>query len=115
MNLRIVEGWIELDGERVGRLLPNLRLSLLDRLTEAFDTMEEDADYIAELEERLGRHKPPERKNEALLCRLPGAPLRRSSDGPGGRSGPDADPGGGSDDRRRRHLLHPDQRAASLE
>jgi hypothetical protein len=53
MNLRIVEGWIELDGERVARLLPNLRLSLLDRLTEAFDAIEEDADYIAELEERL--------------------------------------------------------------
>jgi hypothetical protein len=34
-------------------LLPNLRLSLLDRLTETFDAMEEDAAYIAELEERL--------------------------------------------------------------
>jgi hypothetical protein len=53
MNLRIVEGWVELDGERVARLLPNLRLSLLDRLAEAFDSIEEDADYIAELEERL--------------------------------------------------------------
>jgi hypothetical protein len=53
MNLRIVEDWIELEGERVARLLPNLRLSLLDRLREAFDSMEEDADYIAELEERL--------------------------------------------------------------
>jgi hypothetical protein len=43
MNLRIVEDWIELEGERVARLLPNLRLSLLDRLREAFDSMEEDA------------------------------------------------------------------------
>jgi hypothetical protein len=53
MNLRIVEDWIELDGVRVARLLPNLRLSLLDRLTQAFDSIEEDAAYIAELEERL--------------------------------------------------------------
>jgi hypothetical protein len=53
MSLRIVEGWIELEGERVARLLPGLRLSLLDRLTEAFDSMDEDAATIAELEERL--------------------------------------------------------------
>jgi hypothetical protein len=53
MRLRIVEGWIELESERVARLVPNLRLSLLDRLTEAFDAIEEDAAYIAELKERL--------------------------------------------------------------
>jgi hypothetical protein len=53
MSLRIVEGWIELDGERVARLLPKLRLTLLDGLTEAFDSIDEDAAYIAELEERL--------------------------------------------------------------
>jgi hypothetical protein len=53
MNLRIVEDWIELEGERVARLLPNLRLSLLDRLMEAFDSIDEDAAYIEELEERL--------------------------------------------------------------
>jgi hypothetical protein len=52
MSLRIVEDWIELDGERVARLMPNLRLSLLDRLTEAFDSIEEDADTIALLEEQ---------------------------------------------------------------
>jgi hypothetical protein len=52
-TLRILQGFVELDGERVARLLPNLRLSLLDRLTEAFDAMEEDAAYIEELEERL--------------------------------------------------------------
>jgi hypothetical protein len=52
-GLRILQGFIELDGQRIARLLPNLRLSLLDRLTEAFDAIEEDADTIAELEERL--------------------------------------------------------------
>jgi hypothetical protein len=62
MRLRIVEGWIELDGERVARLLPNLRLSLRDRLTEAFDAMEEDAAYIAELEERLETQAAGEEK-----------------------------------------------------
>jgi hypothetical protein len=53
MSLRIVGDWIELDGARVARLLPGLRLSLLDQLTAAFDSIDEDADYIAELEERL--------------------------------------------------------------
>jgi hypothetical protein len=52
-TLQILQGFVELDGERVARLLPNLRLSLLDRLTEAFDAIDEDAAYIAELEERL--------------------------------------------------------------
>jgi hypothetical protein len=44
---------IEFDGVRVARLLPGLRLSLLDRLTEAFDSIDEDAATVAELEERL--------------------------------------------------------------
>jgi hypothetical protein len=47
MSLRIIGDWIELDGARVARLLPNLRLSLLDRLTETFDAVDEDAAYIA--------------------------------------------------------------------
>jgi hypothetical protein len=51
-TLQILQGFVELDGERVARVLP-IRLSLLDRLTEAFDAIEEDAAYIAELEERL--------------------------------------------------------------
>jgi hypothetical protein len=53
MSLRIVGDFIEFHGARVARLLPNLRLSLLDRLTETFDSMEEDQVYIKELEERL--------------------------------------------------------------
>ena len=53
MSLRIVEDFIEFDGPRVAQLLPGLRLSLLDRLTEVFDAVDEDAAYIAELEERL--------------------------------------------------------------
>jgi hypothetical protein len=53
MRLRIVGDFIELDCERVARLLPNLRLTLRDRLTETFDSIDEDAAYIAELEEKL--------------------------------------------------------------
>jgi len=52
-SLRILQGFVELDGERAARLMPNLRPSLIYRLTEAFDSIEEDADTIAELEERL--------------------------------------------------------------
>jgi hypothetical protein len=62
MSLRIVDEFIELDGERVARLLPNLRLSLIDRLTEALDAIEEDAAYIAELEERLETEAAGEEK-----------------------------------------------------
>jgi hypothetical protein len=52
-KLRIVEGdWVEFEGERVARLLPGLRPSLVYRLTETFDAIDEDADYIAELEAR---------------------------------------------------------------
>jgi hypothetical protein len=53
MSLRIVGDFIELDCERVARLLPQLRLTLLDRLTETFDSIDEDAAYISELGERL--------------------------------------------------------------
>jgi hypothetical protein len=52
-TLRILQGFVELDGERVAQLLPGLRLSLIDRLAGAFDAIEEDEAYIAELEERL--------------------------------------------------------------
>jgi hypothetical protein len=43
---------LSLRGERVAQLLPRLRLSLLDRLTETFDSIDEDAAYIGELEEK---------------------------------------------------------------
>ena len=51
--LAIVDDVIELDGRPVARLLPNLRLSLRDRLAEAFDALDEDENYIAELEDRI--------------------------------------------------------------
>ena len=58
--LAIVQDYVELDGVPVARLLPNLRLSLRDRLEEAFDVIDEAAedialleDHIAELEARL--------------------------------------------------------------
>ena len=51
--LAIVDDVIELDGRPVARLLPNLRLSLRDRLAEAFDAIDEDAETIARLEYRI--------------------------------------------------------------
>jgi hypothetical protein len=50
-EIRIIDDAIELDGVTVARLLPNLRLSLRDRLVEAFDSLDED--YIALLENRI--------------------------------------------------------------
>jgi hypothetical protein len=62
MSLRIVGEFIELDCERVARLLPRLRLTLLDRLTETFDSIDEDAAYIAQLEATLETQAAGERK-----------------------------------------------------
>jgi hypothetical protein len=52
-EIRLMEDAIELDGVTVARLLPNLRLSLRDRLAEAFDSLDED--YIALLEDRIAK------------------------------------------------------------
>jgi hypothetical protein len=52
VTLSIVDGFVELDGERVAKLLP-VRPTLLYWLTEAFDALDEAAAYIEELEERL--------------------------------------------------------------
>jgi hypothetical protein len=51
----IIADEILLDGVPVGRLLPNVRLSQHDRLQQAFDSIGEDAAYIAELEHRIAR------------------------------------------------------------
>jgi hypothetical protein len=51
----IIADEILLDGVTVGRLLPNVRLSQHDRLQDAFDSIGEDAAYIAELEDRIAR------------------------------------------------------------
>jgi hypothetical protein len=64
-DLILVDDAIELDGVTVARLVPNLRLSQRDRLTELFDAIDEDESYIAELEDRIEeleeRLKPPAR------------------------------------------------------
>ena len=53
-TLRIVEGdWIEFEGAQIARLMPNLSVSLIARLTETFDAIDEDAGYIAQLEDRI--------------------------------------------------------------
>jgi hypothetical protein len=46
-SLRILQGFIELDGVRIARLLPGLRLGALDRLTEAFDAIEDAEEQLA--------------------------------------------------------------------
>jgi hypothetical protein len=51
----IIADEILLDGVTVARLLPELRLSLRDRLVELFDAVDEDENYIAELEGRIAR------------------------------------------------------------
>jgi hypothetical protein len=57
-SLRIVDDMVELGGQPVARLLPGVSLSLRDRLTEAFDALDEDAAYIALLEARLKEEAP---------------------------------------------------------
>ena len=55
-ELRVVgDDTIELDGISIARLLPNLSLSIRDRLTEIFDAIDADADYIAELKDRVAQ------------------------------------------------------------
>jgi hypothetical protein len=56
MTLRIVDGdWIELDGRPVAHLLPNLTLSLRDKLEAALDALDEAAEDIALLEDRIAQ------------------------------------------------------------
>jgi hypothetical protein len=57
-SLRIVGDAVELDGVLVAWLLPGLRLSQRDQLVEAFDSLDEDAEYIAQLEAKLKEEKP---------------------------------------------------------
>jgi hypothetical protein len=49
-ELRVIADAIELGGQPVARLLPKLSPTLVYRLTEMFDSIGEDAEYIAELE-----------------------------------------------------------------
>ena len=53
-SLRLVDGsTIELDGRPIARLLPAVSLTLRDKLTAAFDALDEDENCIAELEGRI--------------------------------------------------------------
>jgi hypothetical protein len=52
-TLRPLGDEIELNGTVVGRLLPNLKLSLRDQLIWIFDAVDED--YVAELEDRVAK------------------------------------------------------------
>ena len=52
-ELRLIDDAIELDGRPVAKLMPGVSLSIRDRLTEAFDALDEDAETIARLEDRI--------------------------------------------------------------
>ena len=52
-EIRIISEEIILDGVTIATLVPNLRLSLRDRLADAFDSFDED--YIALLEDRIAK------------------------------------------------------------
>ena len=54
-SLALMDGHIELLGQRVARLLPGLAPTLVHRLEEIFDALDEDAATIAELEDRVAQ------------------------------------------------------------
>jgi hypothetical protein len=54
-ELRLIGDEILLDGVAVGTLVPGVRLSQRDRLEEAFDALDEDAEDIALLEDRIAQ------------------------------------------------------------
>jgi hypothetical protein len=51
----IIADEILLDGVTVARLLPSVRLSIRDQLIAVFDAVDEDENYIVELEGRVAR------------------------------------------------------------
>ena len=57
MGLQIIEDWIEFDGVRVARLLPNLTPTLLDRLDLKLEEIGIDYDdmmsYLDDLDEKV--------------------------------------------------------------
>jgi polyhydroxyalkanoate synthesis regulator phasin len=52
-TLRIVDDVIELDRQRVARLLPKLAPTLAYRLVEAFDDADDSADHVLYLESQI--------------------------------------------------------------
>lgn len=70
MTLRILGDTIEIDGQAAATLLPNLRLSQRDQLTEAFDSIGEDEAYIAELESRVAQLETRIAQREARIAQL---------------------------------------------
>jgi hypothetical protein len=58
-TLRVVGDFIELDGDRVARLLP-IKLGLRDRLDEALDDAEEALDAITQFDEAMERAEAAE-------------------------------------------------------
>lgn len=89
-ELRIVaDEIIELNGIPVARLLPNLTLSLRDKLKDAFDTLDEDVDedeLDAEIE-KLIRAMTERKRSPSLAARMARARMRLVAEGPDSRAG----------------------------
>ena len=85
-ELRIVDGeWIELDGQRVAKLLPKLTPTLVYRLEEAFaeiDEEEDEAELDAEIE-KLIRAMTEGRRSPSLAARMARARMRLVAQVPG--------------------------------
>jgi hypothetical protein len=77
-ELRICEGYVEMDGQRIAKLLPNLTLTLRDRLEEAFaeiDEEEDEAELDAEIE-RLIEEMAKAGRPQSLVARMARARMR---------------------------------------
>ena len=99
-ELRVVaDEIVELDGIPVARLLPNLTLSLRDKLIEAFDTIGEyvDEDELDAEIERLIQAMAEAGRPQSLTARMRRARMRlvQKSDSPAADAHPNS-PGGES-------------------
>jgi hypothetical protein len=52
-RLRIIDGRIEFEGTRFAQLLPKLTPSLIDAVSKALASIDEDQSYIVSLEHRI--------------------------------------------------------------
>jgi hypothetical protein len=69
-QLRLLDDVIELDGQPIARLVPNLCLSLRDRLIAAFDALDEGADDITDLENTIAQLESRIAQREARIAQM---------------------------------------------
>lgn len=92
-ELRLIGDEILLDGVTVGTLVPGLRLSLRDKLTEAFDELDEDEAELDEEIERLIRAMAEGGRPRSLAARMARARMRLVAEDPDSRvGGPGGEP-----------------------